>query len=88
MTMSIVTALLFKNRTRQILFCKLLIGVLVAEIGILVYYFIQISGLPVKFDSGNSLGLIIPLVSIIFSWMAMNKIKQDDELVKSVDRIR
>lgn len=86
--MSLVTILMFKNRMKQILFCKLLSGVIVAEIGVLVYYYIQLSGLPVHFDAGNSLGIVIPPASLILSIMAMNKIKKDEELVKSVDRIR
>lgn len=86
--MSLVTILMFKNRMKQILFCKLLSGVIVAEIGVLVYYFIQLSGLPVSFDAGNSLGIIIPPACLILSIMAMNKIKKDEELIKSVDRIR
>lgn len=87
--MSIMTVFQYNNRKRQMLFSKVLMGVSVAEMAVLAFYFIRMSRLEnVSFNAANSLGLLFPPVCLVLAWMAYNRIKKDDDLVRSVDRIR
>ena len=85
--LSVVTIVLYKKRSIQMMLVKFII--------ILVVGFIIVSGLYVykimtKYDSDILPGIrmIIPFLQLIFSVLAYRGIRKDDDLVKSYDRLR
>ena len=55
-------------------------------LGIVVYFSQNLSGETAVSEKG--IGLLIPILTIVLVVLANNAIKRDDELVKSVDRLR
>lgn len=86
---SIFCILQFKNRKKQRSFVLALIVMIILNTSLYLYYMIGVSFegehtlLPAK-----SIGIYFQLISIILCFVAARKIKKDDDLVKSVDRIR
>lgn len=83
-TISILSIFLFKNRKKQALLVLLNILLSFAFIGAEAYgaYTNQ------KSDFHFSLGFILPFFVLIFNFLAYKGIKNDDKLVKSMDRLR
>ena len=80
---SIVDIFLFKNRKLQMRMCSY---AMIADILWYVYYAIFY----MQFDLTIhvSFAACLPLVSCILLWLAKKGIKADDDLVRSMDRIR
>jgi len=79
----------FKNRTLQ-LRLGMLNSLLLSAV-VLAFYLVIGKGKTMMgetFEESFELGFYLPLVSIIFNILANRFIKKDDDLVKSVDRIR
>ncbi|UCE92931.1 MAG: DUF4293 domain-containing protein [Flavobacteriaceae bacterium] len=84
--LSLMTLFLYKNRLRQIVFNRLNIVINFILLGIVVYYLLMLPGEANVSEKG--IGVIIPLVVIVFLALANKAIIKDDKLVKSVDRLR
>lgn len=89
----IVCIFLYKNRKKQIRFAYLLIVVQLgigAGMGLVMTYAAKQSGAFGVFvlDFGASLGILAPIAAILCTLMAITRIKKDEELVRSADRIR
>jgi len=71
--------ILFKNRKLQMQLCKVVIALILSLIGFSVVFINELD-----------LGIIlyIPIVQLILIILALHAIKKDEELVRSVDRIR
>lgn len=76
----------YKNRPRQIILNRSSIFFQVILLGVFVYQLLTLSGEMQISEKG--IGLILPFISIVFLWMANKAIKRDEDLVKSVDRLR
>ncbi len=76
---------LYKKRMLQIKFNRWLI---VSSIIIWIYLLFKLFKSPYIQREFYILILLLPLVSVIFNVLSNRSIKKDDELVKSVDRIR
>ena len=76
----------FKNRKLQFVLGRLTILVNFFLVGILVYFAQNLSG--EIHVSVKGIGLLIPIVTIVLAVAANKAIKKDEELVKSVDRLR
>lgn len=85
--LSVICILLYKNRTRQLLFSKILISLILVLILIIVYYTYSITS---QYDTTFVPGIkmVIPVLMLAFSVLAFRGIKKDDQLVKSYDRLR
>lgn len=84
--LSFYTIFNYKNRKRQIFLNYTGIFLNVLLLGLLVYIYSHLSGeLSV---SMKGIGVFTPLVSIVLLLLANNAIQKDENLVKSVDRIR
>jgi hypothetical protein len=84
---SIITIFLFKKRLLQLRFIRytqILKIALLAYIGYLIHVITSTSTLSFK----PSLGLLLIVIAFITDWLAYRAIKKDEELVRSVDRIR
>lgn len=85
---SLVTIFLYKNRKLQI---RLVFGVLVLLVVLLAgMYAISFGNHYTTIDTHQSVmvGVFIPFSMVIFGLLAYQRIKKDDKLVRSLDRIR
>ena len=76
----------FKNRQLQFVLGRLSILINFILLGILVYFAQNLSGEINVSEKG--IGLLIPIFTIVLVVLANKAIKKDEELVKSVDRLR
>lgn len=86
--LALITVFLYKNRILQMRISLMNIFIMVgfyAFFGFLVY----------KMNPGTDLifrqigvGIIMPIIGIILSWLAIRKIGQDEALVRSLNRLR
>ncbi|WP_035336415.1 DUF4293 domain-containing protein [Dokdonia sp. PRO95] len=83
---SFISIFLWNNRKNQFVLGRLNILLNFALLGILVYRSQILSGGTAVLEKG--IGMIIPLVSIVLLVLANKAIKRDEDLVKSVDRLR
>lgn len=84
--LSVITIFLFKKRQNQFVLGRLNILLNFVLLGVLVYRSQILSGGAAALEKG--IGMAIPLVSIVFIAFANKAIKRDEDLVKSVDRLR
>ncbi len=81
-----ISIFIYKNRKVQMNLIRLDIVLDIVLLGFLVYWFLNLPGENIFSEKG--IGLIYPLISIVFLVLAHKAIKRDDNLVKSVDRLR
>ena len=87
--MPVIAIFMFRNRTKQ---RNLALVSLVATVGFIAATLMRVS----NFNNGTSapvngtywIGSILPVISIIFLFMAISGIRKDEKLVKSLDRLR
>ena len=76
----------FKNRKNQFVLNRLNMILNVFLLGFFVYRSLNLSGETLVSEKG--IGMLIPVFSIVFLVLANRAIKKDEDLVKSVDRLR
>ncbi|WP_147676064.1 DUF4293 domain-containing protein [Algibacter pacificus] len=84
--LSIISIFMFKNRKLQFVLGRLNIILNFILLGFFVYQSLNLSGETAVSEKG--IGMLLPLVSIVLLALANKAIKKDEELVKSVDRLR
>ena len=75
----------FKDRQKQFVIGRLIILINLFLLGVLIYLSLNLPG---EVSSEKGIGMFIPVLAILFSVMANKAIKKDEDLVKSVDRLR
>jgi len=84
--LSLVSVFMYNNRKLQFVLGRLNIILNFVLLGVIVY---QSQNLPGETAvSENGIGMFLPLVSIVLLALANKAIKKDEDLVKSVDRLR
>jgi len=85
--LSLIAIFLYKNRKLQmrISIYNSILGL--GTIFLTLFYAYQIANTN-QSQLGFSIGLVLPLIGSFFSFLAYKAIQKDDNLVKSVDRIR
>lgn len=83
----LISIFLYTNRTRQIQGVKISILFQVIAIGFLGGILFSLGGFGI-FLLEETLSMLLPIVTLILQYMAMRSIRKDDELVRSMDRIR
>ena len=76
----------FKKRQLQFVINRLNIILNFLLLGVFVYRSLTLSGETLVSEKG--IGVLLPIISIVFLVMANKAIKKDEDLVKSVDRLR
>ena len=76
----------FKNRQLQFVLGRINILTNLILLGLLVYQSLNLSGETMVSEKG--IGSALPIIAIILQVMANKAIKKDEDLVKSVDRLR
>ena len=77
---------MFKSRKSQFVMGRLNIILNFILLGLFVYRSLNLSGETTVSEKG--IGILLPIFSIVFLVLANKAIKKDEELVKSVDRLR
>ncbi|MGF1560098.1 MAG: DUF4293 domain-containing protein [Flavobacteriaceae bacterium] len=83
---ALITIFLFKNRQNQFVLNRLNMILNLFLLGFFVYRSLNLSGGTLVSEKG--IGMLIPVFSIVFLVLANRAIKKDEDLVKSVDRLR
>ena len=83
---SILSISRFKNRKSQFMLGRLNIILNFFLLGLFVYQSLNLSGEALVSEKG--IGIFLPIISIVFLALANKAIKKDEDLVKSVDRLR
>ncbi len=84
--LSIISILSFKKRQLQFVLNRLNIVSNFVLLGVFVYRSLTLSGETLVSEKG--IGVFFPIISIVFLVLANKAIKRDEDLVKSVDRLR
>ncbi len=84
--LSIISIGMYKNRKSQFMLGRLNIILNFFLLGLFVYQSLNLSGETVVSEKG--IGIFLPIVSIVLLALANKAIKKDEDLVKSVDRLR
>ncbi|MFC4094502.1 DUF4293 domain-containing protein [Euzebyella saccharophila] len=84
--LALVAIVLFKNRKNQFVVNRLNLLLNLFLLGFFVYRSLNLSGETSVSEKG--IGMLIPVISIVFLVLANRAIKKDEDLVKSVDRLR
>ena len=85
--LSLLAIFLFNNRKLQFVLNRFNILINLILLGVFGYYTQTLSGEAIVV-SEKEIGLVVPLISIVFLYLANKAIKKDEDLVKSVDRLR
>lgn len=84
---SFVTIFLYKKRLFQIKLCNLSILFQVVLIAVIIYFAIFSKSLSHS-DLSPQFAMFIPVINIILTILARRRIRKDEELVRTADRIR
>lgn len=86
--LSLFTIFQFRNRIRQIRLCVFNIMLHFGLVG-LVYFFTKYTmNQEGGINSAFLWPIVLPFISIIMIYLALKKIQKDEQLIKSIDRIR
>ena len=86
-TLTIISVISFKKRQFQFVLGRLNIILNLILLGLFVYRSLNVSG-EINSVSEKGIGMFIPVFSIVMLVLANKAIKKDEDLVKSVDRLR
>tara|TARA_R110002050_G_scaffold286169_2_gene436494 strand:- start:4667 stop:5098 length:432 start_codon:yes stop_codon:yes gene_type:complete len=84
--LSLVTIFLFKNRKLQFVLGRIIIMINLFLLGLLIYLSLNLSGETSVSEKG--IGMFLPILAILLVVLANKAIKKDEDLIKSVDRLR
>ena len=84
--LSIIAIFLFKNRQLQFVVGRINMLVNFYLLGVLIYVSLTMSGETSVSEKG--IGMFVPIIVIVLLALANKAIKKDEDLVKSVDRLR
>ena len=86
-TLSLVSIVSYKKRQNQFVMGRLNIILNLILLGLFVYRSLNLSGV-IASVSEKGIGMFLPIVAIVLLVLANKSIKKDEDLVKSVDRLR
>ena len=88
--LSVISIMTYKKRKKQFVMGRLNIILNLILLGLFIYKSLNLSGEtnPEEVVSEKGIGMILPVVSIVFLSLANKAIRKDEDLVKSVDRLR
>jgi ABC-type polysaccharide transport system permease subunit len=86
-TLSVVSVVSYKKRQNQFVIGRLNIILNLILLGLFVYRSLNVSGETVLV-SEKGIGMFLPIVAIVLLVLANKAVKKDEDLVKSVDRLR
>lgn len=84
--MSLISLVLYKTRLKQFILNRFNILINLILLGVLIYHLLTLSGEAEVSEKG--IGVVLPIIAIVLLVLANKAIKKDEDLVKSVDRLR
>jgi len=84
--LSIAAIFLFKKRQLQFVIGRIIIIINFFILGLLIYLSLNLPGETLVSEKG--IGMFLPILAILLVVLANKAIKKDEDLVKSVDRLR
>jgi uncharacterized protein (TIGR03382 family) len=84
---------MYRNRVKQAFYCNLSMVIQVI-VGISGYWVVYTLEQKLELDGASELlseagpGVVLPLLGLVFSWMARRSILKDEAKVRAMDRIR
>ena len=84
--LSFVTIFLFKDRKLQFVLGRIIILINLFLLALLIYLSLTLPGEASVSEKG--IGMFLPILAILLLVLANKAIKKDEDLVKSVDRLR
>jgi hypothetical protein len=85
-TLSLLSVISYKKRQNQFVIGRLNIILNLILLGLFVYHSLTLSGEAAVSEKG--IGMFLPILTIVLLALANKAIKKDEDLVKSVDRLR
>ncbi|MEA1874704.1 MAG: DUF4293 domain-containing protein [Bacteroidota bacterium] len=85
--LSFITILMYKNRILQIRLSGINIFLIIGQTGMFLYYFFD-AAKQIDAEKQFNISIVLPIVAIIFLYLAIRGIARDEALVKAADRIR
>ena len=82
---ALIAIVKFKKRQLQFVLGRIIILINLFLLGILIYLSLTLPG---EASSEKGIGMFLPIVVILFVFLANKAIKKDEDLVKSVYRLR
>ncbi|WP_269236794.1 DUF4293 domain-containing protein [Flavobacterium flavigenum] len=86
--LTIISIISYKKRQNQFVMGRLNIILNLILLGLFVYRSLNLSGETANVVSEKGIGMFLPIVAIVLLVLANKAIKKDEDLVKSVDRLR
>ena len=86
-TLTLLSIVSYKKRQNQFVIDRLNIILNLILLGLFVYRSLNLSGETIAV-SEKGIGMFLPIVAIVLLVLANKAIKKDEDLVKSVDRLR
>ena len=86
--LTVISIISYKKRQNQFVMCRLNIILNLILLGLFVYRSLNLSGETSNIVSEKGIGMFLPIVAIVLLVLANKAIKKDEDLVKSVDRLR
>jgi Domain of unknown function (DUF4293) len=86
-TLSLLSIISYNKRQNQFVIGRLNMILNLILLGLFVYRSLNISG-ETLLVSEKGIGMFLPIIAIVFLALANKAIKKDEDLVKSVDRLR
>lgn len=87
MIFCLITIFMYKNRILQIRLCGINIFLIIGQTGMFLYYFFN-AAKQIDAEKQFNISIVLPIVAIIFIYLAIRGIARDEALVKAADRIR
>jgi len=87
-TLAVISIFAYKKRQNQFVLNRLNLLSNFILLGLFVYRSLMVSGETASAVSEKGIGMFLPIVSIVLLVLANKAIKKDEDLVKSVDRLR
>jgi len=84
--LSVIAIMIYKNRKLQFVINRFNILANLILLGVFVYRSLSVPGEALVSEKG--IGMYLPVISIVFLVLANRAIQRDENLVKSVDRLR
>ncbi|WP_269685177.1 DUF4293 domain-containing protein [Flavobacterium lacustre] len=86
-TLTLLSIISYKKRQNQFVIGRLNIILNLILLGLFVYHSLNLSG-ETLVVSEKGIGMFLPILAIVLLVLANKAIKKDEDLVKSVDRLR
>ncbi len=85
--LTLITVFIYKNRNLQIRLSIFNLLLNIGLVGIVVYYILSTTT-DLNSVVSYKIAIVLPIISVILYILAIKSIKKDEDLIKSLDRIR